>query len=283
MRSHQGEFSIDTMCTVFGVKRAAYYAWRDRPESARVAEDRELGDLVEQIHTENKRRYGAPRIEQELRKRGRKHSKKRVARLLKERGLRPRRATRRVKTTDSKHSHPVAPNLLAREFTAEAPNQKWAGDITYIPTDEGWLYLAVVIDLFSRKVIGWSMSDRIDQQLTRSAMLMALKARKPKGPLLVHSDRGVQYAAGDYRQLLKDWTLTPSMSRTGNCWDNAPSESFFATMKTEQTHHEHYATRDEARRRHFEYIEMYYNRVRLHSTLGYLSPVEFEALSAYHE
>jgi transposase InsO family protein len=171
---------------------------------------------------------------------------------------------------------PIAKNVLDRQFDASEPNQKWAGDITYVPTAEGWLYLAVVLDLFSRRVIGWSMSDRIDQVLVRRAMLMALRTRRPNRSLIVHSDRGVQYAAGDYQQLLADWSVTPSMSRKGNCWDNAPSESFFATLKTELVHHQLYRTREEAQRSIFEYIEVFYNRERLHSTLKYHSPVEFE-------
>jgi transposase InsO family protein len=166
--------------------------------------------------------------------------------------------------------------VLGRQFDATEPNQKWAGDITYVPTAEGWLYLAVVLDLFSRRVIGWSMSDRIDQQLVRGAMLSALQRRRPSRELVVHSDRGAQYAAGDYQQLLRDWSVTPSMSRKGNCWDNAPSESFFATLKTELVHHQQYRTREDAQRSIFEYIEIFYNRERLHSTLNYQSPVEFE-------
>lgn len=235
-----------------------------------------MADQVKKIHSEKKQRYGAIRIGRELRKLGQRHSKKRVARLMREQGLRPKRTRSYVTTTNSKHAHPVADNLLKRDFTASAPDKKWAGDITYIPTSEGWLYLAVIIDLFSRTVIGWAMSQSIDQQLTRQAMLMALMKRQPSQGLIVHSDRGVQYAAGDYQRLLADWSVTPSMSRKGNCYDNAVSESFFATLKGELVDHEHYQTRDEARTSLFEYIESFYNRERLHSTLEYMTPVEFE-------
>jgi putative transposase len=183
---------------------------------------------------------------------------------------------RRVVTTDSRHAEPIAPNVLEQDFSAEAPERKWAGDITYIPTDEGWLYLAVFLDLYSRAVIGWSMSASLAGELTRDALSMALTPRQPKGDLLVHSDRGVQYAAGDFRQMLKDWSITPSMSAKGNCYDNAVSESFFATLKKELVHREHYRTHDEARASIFEYIEIYYNRQRRHSTIGYDIPARFE-------
>jgi putative transposase len=180
-----------------------------------------------------------------------------------------------VQTTDSRHDHPIAENLLERDFTAAEPNQKWAGDITYVQTGEHWLYLAVILDLFNREIVGWAMSDRIDQQLTQSAMRMALTRRQPQGPIIMHTDRGVQYAAGDYRRLLKDWAVTSSMSRTGNCYDNAVSESFFATLKKELIYRERYRTHDEARASIFEYIEVFYNRERMHSTINYMTPVAF--------
>jgi putative transposase len=274
--AYSEEFSVEALCRTFGVSRSGYYAWLTRPRSARCASDEELLTVIEQIYTEKRQRYGAVRIHRQLRRRGWRCSKKRVARLMRQRGLKARRRRTWVRTTDSRHALPIAKNVLNREFDAGQPNQKWAGDITYVPTSEGWLYLAVVIDLFSRRVIGWSMSNRIDQLLARSAMLMALRTRRPNGALIVHSDRGVQYAAGDYQQLLADWSVTPSMSRKGNCWDNAVSESFFATLKNELVHHEQYRTREEAQRSIFEYIEIFYNRERLHSTLNYCSPVEFE-------
>jgi transposase InsO family protein len=276
MREHQGEFSIGSMCRIFGVTRSGFHAFCSRPESARAKEDAELAEQIREAFEKSRKSYGPIRIRRALRSRGRRVSKKRVERLMRRQGLRVSVPSRYVATTDSKHCEPIAPNLLERGFTATAPNQKWAGDITYIPTAEGWLYLAVFLDLFSRKVIGWAMSNRIDARLTRGALVMALRDRRPTGSLIVHSDRGVQYAAGDYRQILADWSITPSMSRRGNCYDNAVSESFFATIKKDEVHRTTYRTRAEARSRLFDYIEVFYNRTRLHSTLGYVSPVEFE-------
>jgi putative transposase len=276
IEAHQGEFSIEAMCRCFELTRSGYYAWLKRPESARAVADRALSEHIERVFEQNQKRYGAPRISKRLRQQGRRHSKKRVARLMRERGLRASTPRKRVITTDSKHSEPIAPNRLNREFTATEPNQKWAGDITYIWTGEGWLYLAVMIDLFSRMIVGWAMSDRIDQQLTTSALLMAFEKRQPGKSLLVHSDRGVQYAASDYRRLIADWSATASMSRKGNCYDNAVSESFFATLKKELVYRQQYQTRQQARTSVFEYLEVFYNRERLHSRLGYVSPVQFE-------
>ena len=276
MRDHQGEFSIGSMCRVFAVTRSGFHAFCTRPESARAKEDAELARQIGEAFDKSRKSYGPIRIRRALRTAGTHVSKKRVERLMRHQGLRVSAPSRYVVTTNSKHSEPIAPNVLQQDFTATAPNQKWAGDITYIPTAEGWLYLAVFIDLFSRKVIGCAMSNRIDARLSRQALLMALKTRRPTGPLIVHSDRGVQYAAGDYRQILADWSITPSMSRTGNCYDNAVSESFFATTKKDEVHRNNYRTRAEARSRLFDYIEVFYNRKRLHSTLGYVSPVEFE-------
>lgn len=195
---------------------------------------------------------------------------------MREQGLRATRPPRRIATTDARHDEPIAPNLLDRDVSASRPNQKWAGDITYVRTDEGWLYLAVILDLFSRRVIGWAMSDRIDTALTQAALAMAVTARGRLQGLIVHSDRGVQYASGDYRQMLVNWSITASMSRRGNCWDNAPSESFFATLKKELVHLTHYQRRGEAELEIFEYIEVFYNRKRLHSTIDYMTPVEAE-------
>jgi putative transposase len=267
------------MCHVFRVSPSGYYAYRDRPESARAKEDDQLAEEVHEAFKRGRRHYGSPRVVEALGRKGRHVSKRRVARLMREQGLRATAPKRRwVTTTDSRHDHPIAENLIDRDFTAPEPNQKWAGDITYIPTSEGWLYLAVFLDLFSRRVIGWSMSDRLDAELAVSALRMALRARQPTQALIVHSDRGVQYAAGDFRQMLSDWSLQPSMSRKGNCYDNAVSESFFATLKKELVHDEHYRSRDEARASIFDYIEVFYNRERLHSTIGYCSPAEYELL-----
>lgn len=265
------------MCRVFGITVSAYYAARARGQSARQRDDRMLGETITRIFDEHRRSYGAPRVHQQLRADGQHVARKRVARIMRQQGLRAAAPRRWVRTTDARHDHPIAENVLDRDFTAAAPDRKWAGDITYIETAEGFLYLAVVLDLFSRRVVGWAMSDRIDRQLSCSAIVMALRVRRPAAGLIVHSDRGVQYAAGDYRQLLADWSITPSMSRRGNCWDNAPSESFFATLKKEHVYRcPRYQTRDEARASIFEYIEVFYNRVRRHSYLEYVSPVAFE-------
>jgi putative transposase len=263
------------MCRVFSVSASGYNAWLTRPASARSLEDQTLGSTIETIFSAKKKRYGAVRITRELRTRGMCVSTKRTARLMRQRGLRASQPRRRVQTTDSRHDHPIAENLLERDFTASAPNQKFAGDITYVQTGEHWLYLAVILDLFNREIVGWAMSNRIDQTLTQSAMRMALSRRQPTGPIIMHTDRGVQYAAGDYRRLLRDWGVIPSMSRRGNCYDNAVSESFFATLKKELIYRERYATHDEARTSIFEYIEVFYNRERLHSTINYMTPVAF--------
>lgn len=263
------------MCRVFSVSPSGYQAFLTRPASVRSTEDERLGSQIETIFTQKKKRYGAVRITRELRASGVKVSRKRTARIMRQRGLRASRPRRRVQTTDSRHDHPIAKNLLDRDFTAAEPNQKWAGDITYVQTGEHWLYLAVVIDLFNREVVGWAMSDRIDQQLTQSAIRMALMRRQPRGVIIMHTDRGVQYAAGDYRRLLRDWAVTPSMSRTGNCYDSAVSESFFATLKKELIYRERYATHDEARASIFEYIEIFYNRECMHSTINSMTPMAF--------
>jgi transposase InsO family protein len=276
MREHKEEFLIESMCRVFRVSRSGYYASSSRPESARAQEDRVIADEVQSIFEEHKGRHGAPRIHQELRNRGRRVSRKRVRKTMCMRQLRASAPRKRVRTTDSRHNEAIAPNLLSQRFVAYAPNHTWAGDITYIPTDEGWLYLAVFIDLFSRKVIGWSMSAHLDGELALAALKMALRTRRPGSALIVHSDRGVQYAAKDFRRLLRDWFSIPSMSAKGNCYDNAVSESFFATLKKELVHRVRYRTRDAARAAIFEYIESYYNRRRLHSSLAYLSPCDFE-------
>lgn len=264
------------MFRVLRIKRSAFNKWRQRGDSKRVLQDRELGVLIDKIFTQHKRRYGAKRIRLTLRDHDIYVSKKRVARLMKEHGLKSKHRRKYVVTTDSKHSDAVAENLLDQDFTATAPNKKWAGDITYIDTKEGWLYLAVVMDLYSRLIIGFAMSDTIDNTLVRAAMLMALRQRKPMPGLIMHTDKGSQYTAHKTQQLLDAWTVAPSMSGTGNCYDNAVSETFFATLKKELVHHERYVTRQEARASIFEYIVSYYNRTRLHSTIGYRTPFEFD-------
>lgn len=271
-----GEFSIESMCRVFGVTTSGHYVACTRGDSARMKEDQQLAEQITTLFVEKRRCYGSWRIHKELRRGGTRVARKRVARLMQQQGLRASAPRRWVKTTDSSHNEPIAPNLLQRDFTATEPDKIWAGDITYIRTAEGWLYLAMIIDLYSRQIIGWAMSDRITQELACSALQMALDKRTPTGTLIFHTDRGVQYAAGEYRQLLKDWSITPSMSRRGNCYDNAVSESVFATLKKELVYRQTYRTHEEAKASLFEYIEVFYNRERLHSTIGYVSPVEYE-------
>jgi transposase InsO family protein len=274
---HEAQYSIELLCRVLQVSRSGYYDWRGRPESKRSAENRELTARIIEIHKDRrKRNYGSPRVHNQLEKDGVSCGRHRVARLMRVNGIRAEVQPKFKVTTDSDHQRPVAPNILAREFEAVAPNQKWAGDITYIWTAEGWLYLAVIIDLFSRKVIGWSMMPRMTADLVNSALRMAIANRLPFQSPLMHSDRGSQYASGSYQKILRTFGITCSMSRKGNCWDNAVSESFFATLKKESVYQTDFATRAEARAEIFDYIEVFYNRERFHSALGGLSPCDFE-------
>lgn len=266
------------MCRVLAVSTSGYYDWRGRAESRRQKEDRRLVVEIKAIHKESRQTYGSPRIHDELKDRGRRCGRKRVACLMRLHGIRAKQTRRFKATTDSKHTLPVAENVLSRQFTPSAPDVAWAADITYIPTRQGWLYLAVVIDLFSRRVVGWSMHKRLKRRLVLDALKMALRGRSPAPGLIHHSDRGSQYASADYQALLEAQQMVCSMSRRGNCWDNAPVESFFSTLKRELVHHRRYQTRAEARAEIFEYIEVWYNRRRRHSSLGSKSPVEYEEL-----
>ena len=266
------------MCRVLAVSTSGYYDWRGRAESRRQKEHRRLVVEIKAIHKESRQSYGSPRIHDELKDRGRRCGRKRVARLMRLHGLRAKQTRRFKATTDSKHTLPVAENVLSRQFTVSAPDVAWSADITYIPTRQGWLYLAVVIDLFSRRVVGWSMHKRLKRRLVLDALKMALRGRSPGPGLIHHSDRGSQYASGDYQALLAAQQMVCSMSRRGNCWDNAPVESFFSTLKRELVHHRRYQTRAEARADIFEYIEVWYNRRRRHSSLGYQSPAQYEAI-----
>jgi putative transposase len=278
IKDHQKTFDIRIMCRVLEVSRAGYYAWRARPASARAIRRHDLVKRIATIQEQHRGVYGSPRVHRVLQSEGESISENTVASVMHEAGIRAKRKRRFVpRTTDAKHASPVAPNVLNREFAAEKPNQKWAADITYIPTDEGWLYLAGVIDLYSRKVVGWAMADHLRSELVGAALTMALDHRRPGPALLHHSDRGVQYACDDYQHLLASRKITVSMSGKGECWDNACTESFWATLKTELVHHQRYATRAQAKASIFEYIEVFYNRMRLHSSLGYLSPEAFEA------
>ena len=264
------------VCRVLGASRSGFYARKKRGESARVLEDRELGQEILEIHTKSKRRYGSPRIHRALRRKGRKVGRKRVARLLREQGLQARRPRRFRVTTDSKHSLPVAPNRLNRRFYAKRPDRVWLGDITYFWTSEGWLYLAVLMDLCSRRIVGWATGSRLTEDLVQRALESAIASRRPPKRLLHHTDRGSQYASRTYRETLKRHGLRLSMSRKGNCWDNAPTESLFSSMKTELGFELPPSTREACHAEIFEYIEAFYNRERLHSSIGYLSPDEFE-------
>jgi putative transposase len=269
-------YPVALMCRVLQVSRSGYYAWHKRPVAERRRQDQRLALEVAAIHAESCGRYGSPRVHAELRERGQRIARKRVARLMRAAGLRARERRRFRCTTDAGHGMAIKGNLLARRFAVSVPNSRWVSDITYLWTLEGWLYLAVVLDLFSRRVVGWSLSERLERRLALDALGMALKGRQPSRAMLHHSDRGSQYASQEYQQLLAEHGILSSMSRVGNCWDNAVAESFFATLKIELAYQTQWRTRQEARSALFEYLELFYNRQRRHSTLGYLSPNEFE-------
>ena len=275
IRAEKAQYPIVVLCRVLDVSRSGFHAWMRRAPSRRARVDAALAAEIAEVHATSRRTYGSPRVHAELRARGRRIGAKRVARLMRERGLQSKRRRRFKATTDSKHALPVAPNVLKRNFTVEAPNKVWVGDITFIWTREGWLYLAVLIDLFSRAVVGWSTSDRIDRVLALDALAMARGRRDVEAGLVEHTDRGSTYASADYRETLDAAGITCSMSRKGDCWDNAVAESFFATLKTELDVDD-FATRAEARSALFEYIEVFYNRHRRHSFLGYDTPLEAE-------
>lgn len=265
------------MCKTLEVSRSGFYAWLGRGESHRARDDRRLTALIVGIFDESRGTYGVPRVHQTLLQRGEPCGHNRVARLMQKAGLRSKTKRRfRVKTTDSKHNNPIAPDRLDQDFRASAANKIWVSDITYIPTDEGWLYLASTMDLFSRRIVGWSMSSTLHSSIVVDALLMAIDGRCPEVGVIHHSDRGVQYASAEFRAVLKAHGFVQSMSRKGNCYDNAAKESFYHTLKTELVNHERYRTRAEARASVFDYIEAFYNRQRIHSTLGYMSPEAFE-------
>jgi len=269
---------VRVLCRVLQVSRSGFYAWCRRPEAARTKRDREIVELVISVFKKSRRTYGSPRVHREFQSLGEICGRRRIERLMHERAITPPRRKRFRTTTDSKHRYAVAANLVGRNFNVKAKNRCWATDITYVWTREGWLYLAVVLDLFSRRVVGWAMDRVMDRGLALRALGMALHGRNPDGKLMHHSDRGSQYASDDYQRLLKRRGITCSMSRKGDCWDNAVVESFFGTLKTELIHRYEFATRDEARREIFDYIEVFYNRERRHSYLGYRSPEEFERI-----
>lgn len=278
IEEHLQEFPVARACGVLVVSRAGYYAWLKRPVSARAQRRVELAVTIKAVHQENRGVYGSPRVFQVLKARGEEVCENTVAAVMHDHEIRAKTKRKFVpRTTDSKHGRPVAPNVLDRQFEAESPDRKWVVDITYIPTGEGWLYLAGVLDLCSRKIVGWSMADHMRAELATDALSMAVTHRCPAAGLLHHSDRGVQYACDDYQHLLKSHGMELSMSGKGECWDNAVMESFWSSLKNELVNHEQYSTREQARRSIFEYIEVFYNRKRLHSSIGYQSPEAFEA------
>ena len=271
------------MCDVLGVSPSAYYEWAGEQEALHARRDAELRAHIQALFVQFKGRYGAPRIHNELAKEGARVSRKRVARLMRESGLRAKTARKYKATTDSNHALPVAPNLLERRFDVSAPNTVWVSDITYLWTRQGWLYLAVIVDLYSRKVVGWSLRQRMTADLVCEALDAAVSARRPPPGLLFHSDRGSQYASKIFRRRLFRYRMKQSMSRKGNCWDNAVAESFFATLKKELVRNHAFPTRDAARSDVFEYIEAFYNRRRAHSLLGYETPTDFESCAINSE
>ena len=277
VEANRDVFSIVRMCRLLAVSRTGYCQWRQRPLSERAQANVILDARVSEIHAASGRSYGRPRIERDLRNQGLLVGHERVRQSLLRQGLCPVYKRPYRVTTDSDHAHPIADNLLDRRFDGWQCNQAWVGDITYVSTAEGWLYLAVILDLASRRVVGWSMSERMQATLVCDALRFAYWQRKPAAGLIMHTDRGSQYAGKQHRKLLKDFQMTQSMSRKGNCWDNAPSESFFKTLKVERIYQNQYDTRAEARLDIVDYIEGFYNRQRFHSSIGYLTPVSAES------
>lgn len=277
IREHSKHYPVGRLCQVMEVSTSGYYAWRDRPESCRAVQNRRLTTKIALFHKASRGTYGSPRIHRDLLESGEVVGVKRVARLMRSNSIQSKMARRFVITTDSKNTMQPAPDRLQRNFAVEEKNRAWVSDTTFIPTRQGWLYLAAVLDLYSRLVIGWAMSDKNNARLVQDALTMAIWRRGGVQDVIVHSDQGSTYASAEYQRLLKDNALLCSMSRKGECLDNAVAESFFGTLKAELVSDEDYRTKDEARRSLFEYIEVFYNRRRRHSTLGYLSPVEYEA------
>jgi putative transposase len=274
--AHRETFKVGRMCKLLNVSRSGYYAWRKRPESRRSRENRALEDKIRVLHKASHGIYGSPRVHRDLVDAGVRCSKHRVARIMRNAGIRSRTKKKFKATTNSKHNLPVAPNLLEQNFTVEAPDRTWVGDITYIPTDEGWLYLAILLDLYNREVVGWAASSRMTRQLVIEALQMALGRRDPGHGLVHHTDRGSQYASYDYQDILKEHDIVCSMSRKGNCYDNAVAESFFGRLKSEWVNHQRYLSRSEAIQSLFYYIEIFYNRKRRHSSINYVTPQEYE-------
>ncbi len=281
IKQHRNAWPVRQQCQVLGVSASGFYAWLNRRPSRRAMANQNLLGHIRRIHWDSHKRYGSPRVHAALRAEGHCVSRRRVENLMRINNLQAITKRRsRVTTTDSRHNLPVAPNIINRHFGTSGLNQKWLADITYIVTAEGWLYLAALLDLYSRKIVGWAMRDHMRTELPLAALTMAIQRQRPQPGLIHHSDRGSQYASGDYRKALAATSITSSMSRKGNCWDNAPMESFFHTLKTELVHHRAYATREEAKQDLFQYIEGFYNRQRIHSALGYLTPEQMELKTA---
>lgn len=280
IHAERAQYPVAVSCRILGVSRSGYYRWLGASPSDQMQSDARLSAEVREIYREHEGRYGSPRVQRELAARGRRVSRKRVARLMRQQGLRgwvPRRFRR---TTDSRHGYRIAPNLLARDFSAAAPNLAWVGDITYVPTSDGWLYLAVLIDLFSRRVVGWAMSDRIDTELALKALQMAASQRQPPPGLIHHTDRDCRYASAEYQLALRRHGMVTSMSGKADCWDNAVAESFFATLEKELLSSAPLSPRAQTRRLVADYIDRYYNSIRRHSTVGFVSPLERELVAA---
>lgn len=276
MSEHRTEFRVEEMCRVFEVSRSGYYRWSRRQTGQRAMANERLDAEIKAIYVGSKGRYGSPKITRELQDRGHRVGKNRVAKRMHLAGLRSKIRRKYRVTTNSKHDFPIAPNRLERNFTAAAPDKVWVSDITYLATRSGWLYLTVIIDLFSRMVVGWALSSSLSHEMVVTALKRAIRSRHPAKGLIFHSDRGVQYACTDFRKKLDAHGFIQSMSRKGDCWDNAVAESFFGIMKTELVYHEKYEGHHDTLHSIFEYIEAFYNRQRRHSALGYLSPAEYE-------
>ena len=277
IREHEGEFHVAAMCRVLEVGASGYYGWRGRKSSSRAEENERLLEKIKAAYAESRAVYGSPKIYRCLRRDGERVNHKRVARLMREHEIRAKRVKKSKRTTDSRHSLPVAENVLARQFSSERPDQVWTSDITYVWTQEGWLYLVVFLDLYSRMVVGWAVSEDLSTEFVEAAFMQGQARRGAAVSPLIHSDRGSQYASAAFRERLSAWGCVQSMSRKANCWDNAVTESFFGILKNELIHHERFATRQEARDKIFDYIEVFYNRSRIHSATDFFAPAEYEA------
>lgn len=278
IKSHRAEFSAQRLCRILRVSRSGFYDWLERPESKRTVRHRLLGVEIKRVHEEHNQTCGAVKCWKALQREGLMYGRDQVAQIRRKNDIYSKRRRRFVVTTKSKQGHEVAPNRLNREFDVASPNKAWVGDVTFIPTRKGWLYLSVLLDLYSRKVVGWSMGNRNDSTLVKDCLEMAIEHRKPPQGLLHHTDRGSTYTSEKYRRVLSENGMVSSMSRKGNCWDNAVSESFFGNLKNELTHWKNYDNRDQARVDIFRYIEIFYNRQRLHQTLNYVPPAEYEMM-----